>query len=229
MLVLGMFAQTSQAAFVNGVAFLIPTLRDDRGLDLTRSGVIVAAPTLGVVFTMIAWGATADRYGERLVLTLGMIATAVAGACAALTQSLPVLWLFLFLGGAAAASANAASGRVVVGWFPPQRRGLAMGIRQMSIPLGIAITALTMPALAGTYGIGAALAVPTIMCAIAAAACGFGVRNPPRPSRTSAEGTALLANPYRRTSSLARIHAASALLVVPQYTVWTFALVWLMT
>jgi sugar phosphate permease len=41
------------------------------------------------------------------------------------------------LGGAAAASTNAASGRVVAGWFTRSRRGLAMGIRQMAQPLGV--------------------------------------------------------------------------------------------
>ena len=34
-------------------------------------------------------------------------------------------------------------------------------------------------------------------------------------------------NPYRQDSYLARIHGVSVLLVVPQFLVWTFALVWL--
>jgi MFS family permease len=37
-----------------------------------------------------------------------------------------------------------------------------------------------------------------------------------------------LANPYRGSTVLWRIHAASLLLVVPQSVVWTFTLVWLM-
>ena len=39
----------------------------------------------------------------------------------------------------------------------------------------------------------------------------------------------MLANPYRSSWTLARIHAASILLVVPQYVVWTYSLVWLIT
>lgn len=229
MLALGMFAQTAQAVFVNGVAFLIPELHASHGLNLAQSGMIVAAPTFGVVFTLIAWGAAADRYGERRVLTGGMVACALAGAAAVLTTELPAIWIALFLGGMAAASANSASGRVVVGWFPPHRRGIAMGIRQMSIPLGIAIAALTMPGIALTHGLGTALLVPTVICALAAITCGIWVLDPPRPSRSAAADSGLLANPYRQTGSLTRIHAASALLVIPQYTVWTFALVWLIT
>ena len=37
--------------------------------------------------------------------------------------------MYLFLGGMAAASCNTAGGRLVSVWFPPQQRGLAMGIR----------------------------------------------------------------------------------------------------
>ena len=234
MLALGMFAQAAQAVFVNGVAFLIPELQATHGLDLARSGLIVAAPTLGVVVTLVAWGAAADRFGERRVLTLGMAACTATGVGAALAPSLVLVWCLLFVGGMAAASANAASGRVVVGWFPPHRRGLAMGMRQMSLPLGIAVAALTMPGIGHEYGLGAAFAVPTVLCALAALACGCGVLDPPRPDRAAAAESGLLANPYRSATSpsrtaasLWRIHAASALLVVPQYTVWTFALVWL--
>ncbi|QTJ69139.1 MFS transporter [Rhodococcus sp. ZPP] len=229
MLALGMFAQAAQAVFVNGVAFLIPELQASHGLSLARTGLLVAAPTVGVMLTLIAWGALADRYGERTVLAIGMAVTAAAGLGAASSGSLSATGVSLVLGGMAAASANAASGRVVVGWFPPERRGLAMGIRQMSLPLGIACAALTMPSLAHEHGIGWALALPTALCAAAALACAIGVVDPPRPSRTSAAGLEMLANPYRNSSTLWRIHAVSVLLVVPQYTVWTYALVWLIS
>ena len=46
-------------------------------------------------------------------------------------------------------------------------------------------------------------------------------------SRAEAEGLGQLANPYRGSRSLARIHVASMLLVIPQITVWTYMLVWL--
>ena len=48
----------------------------------------------------------------------------------------------------AAASVNAASGRVVMGWFPAHERGLAMGTRQTAQPLGVALAALGLPPLA---------------------------------------------------------------------------------
>ena len=55
-----------------------------------------------------------------------------------------------------------------------------------------------------------------------------GVLDPPRPPRAEAHADDL-ANPYRGSSTLWRIHAVSVLLVAPQCLVWTFTLVWLMT
>lgn len=66
------------------------------------------------------------------------------------------------------------------------------------------------------------------MCAASALLC-LAVVDPPRPNRIDAAAQGLLDNPYRGSSQLWRIHATSILLVVPQYVVWTFALVWLMT
>jgi sugar phosphate permease len=144
------------------------------------------------------------------------------------STSIPALAALLLIGGMSAASANSASGRVVVGWFPPHRRGLAMGIRQMSVPLGVAVAALTIPPVARDHGVGAALLVPAAVCAASALLC-LAVVDPPRPNRTDAAAQGLLDNPYRNSSQLWRIHATSILLVVPQYVVWTYALVWLMT
>ena len=78
---------------------------------------------------------------------------------------------------------------------------------------------------AAQVGIGAALVVPAAFAGLAALACAVGVVDPPRPKRTRGHPTA--ANPYRTSGHLARIHAVSMLLVVPQFTVWTFMLVWL--
>ncbi|MET0199178.1 MAG: MFS transporter, partial [Rhodococcus fascians] len=228
MLALGMLAQTSGAVFINGAAFLIPSLHEDRGLSLAAAGLVVAMPTVGIMLTLIAWGVLVDRIGEKLVLAIGLALTAAASFAAVFTTSVVVLGLCLLLGGMAAASANSASGRVVVGWFPPARRGLAMGIRQMSVPLGVAIGALLIPPIARDHGVGAALLVPAIICAVTAIAC-VGIIDPPRPDRAAAERAGLLANPYRTSSQLWRIHSTSVLLVVPQYVVWTYALVWLMS
>ncbi|MEP9363296.1 MFS transporter [Nocardioides sp. CN2-186] len=216
-------AQAAAAVMMHGPAFLIPTLHA-QGMSLARAGLVAAAPTIGVMLTLVAWGAVTDRRGERFVLLTGLTATVVFGAASAITSGTGLLVVTLFFAGGAAASTNAASGRVVVGWFPPERRGLAMGIRQMAQPVGVGVAAISIAVVAHAYGVHAALWVPTIACALAAVLVAALVIDPPRPTTRTGES---VANPYRQDSYLARIHGVSVLLVVPQFLVWTFALVWL--
>jgi len=228
MLAIALGATLCANVFINGVAFLIPTLHSERGLDLSRAGLVSAMPSFGMVVTLIAWGYLVDRVGERFVLAAGSALTAAAALAAASVHSLVAVGVFLFLGGMAAASSNSASARVVVGWFPPEQRGLVMGIRQTAQPLGVGLGALVIPRIAEAHGVGAALLFPAVVCAVAAVVTAIGVLDPPRPPRAEAHPDDL-ANPYRGTSTLSRIHAVSVLLVVPQSLVWTFTLVWLIT
>lgn len=223
MLAVGTFAQAASAVSVHGPAFLIPALHDRLGLSLFEAGVVAAAPMLGVMLTLVLWGLVVDRRGERFALLAGLLGTAVAGGAATLADSALWLALTLFFAGAAAASTNAASGRVVVAWFPPDRRGLAMGIRQMAQPVGVGLAAITVAVLADQQGISTALLLAPAVALVAALAVALVVIDPPRPERTATTAP----NPYRRDSYLARIHGVSTLLVVPQFVVWTFALVWL--
>lgn len=226
MLAIALFATLSANVFINGAAFLIPTLHATMGLDLAEAGLVSAMPSFGMVLTLILWGYLVDRVGERFVLSAGSALTAAAALAAAASHSLLLVSVFLFLGGMAAASSNSASGRLVVGWFPPHQRGLVMGIRQTAQPLGVAVGALVIPRLAQSHGIGLALLFPAIVCGVAALVCAVVVVDPPRPPRAEAPAEHL-ANPYRGSAVLWRIHAVSVLLVVPQCVVWTFTLVWL--
>ncbi|MEX7472707.1 MFS transporter [Mycobacterium adipatum] len=228
MLVIALTATTCANVFINGAAFLIPTLHSERGVDLAAAGLLSAMPSFGLVLTLIAWGWLVDRVGERLVLTVGSALTAVFAFGAASVHSLFAVGAFLLLGGMAAASSNSASGRVVVGWFPPHQRGLAMGIRQTATPLGVGLGALVIPRVAESQGVATALLFPAAVCVLSAVICAVGVLDPPRPPRAEAPAEHL-ANPYRGSSMLWRIHAVSVLLVIPQGFLWTFTLVWLMT
>jgi sugar phosphate permease len=135
----------------------------------------------------------------------------------------------------------AASGRLILGWFARHERGLAMGIRQSAQPLGVALAAATLPAL-GAGGTGRPLAFLAGFCLIAAILVVLLVRDPDRarvaaptapgagapdaPAADARTRSAPARSPYRQPV-LWRIHVASALLVVPQFTVATFALVFL--
>lgn len=222
----GVAAQTAASAVVYGVPFLVPSLRDERGLSLAAVGIVVAAPTLGLLLALIAWGAVVDRVGERLPMAVGL------GACGAITGVLALLAAptltttvgLLVLAGVGAASVNAASGRLIMGWFDVDERGLAMGIRQTAQPLGVAAAGLVLPTLASREGSLPALGWPALACAVCAVIVVLVAADPPRPARVP--GEAPPASPYR-TPVLPRVHAASALLVLPQFAVSAFSLEYL--
>lgn len=223
MLTIGTLAQVVTTIVVTSPAFLLPYLMNVRGMSLGEAGWLAAAPNIGLVLALVAWGAVADRVGERIVIILGLALTALASALPLLGEG--SLLLALGLAGASSAAVNASTGRVVVGWFPRRRRGMAMGIRQMSQPLGTAVGALIVPALAGAGGVFAVMATAALLnLAIGLLALGW-LRNPPlRPAPVQPAGVPR--NPYRE-AFLWRIHLASALLVVPQFLMATFSLVWL--
>lgn len=229
MLAVSMAGQIAGTVFVSAAPFLIPTLHLDRGLSLVDAAAIASAPLVGMMLTLIAWGAIVDRIGERRSMAAGLAIVTASALGAAFSSSYAVLAFFLLLGGVGGASANSASGRVVVGWFPADRRGFAMGIRQTAQPLGVGLAALIVPIAAQKYGIATALLVPAVLCAIAFAVVATLLVDPPRPTRQEAAELGHLVNPYRRDDRLWRIHLAAALLVIPQFTVWTFALVWLIS
>ncbi len=223
--VISLIVTATSFLFINGVAFLIPALESSRGTGLTEAGLLSSMPSWGMVVTLIGWGYVLDRVGERIVMTVGSALTAAAAYAAASAHSMVWLGVFLFLGGMAAASCNGAGGRLVSGWFPPDQRGLAMGVRQTAQPLGIALGALVMPELA-EHGLRAGLMFPAVACAVAAVLSIAGVKDPPRKSRDTATDEEL-ASPYRVSSVLWRIHAVSSLLMMPQTVTVTFMLVWL--
>src|SRR5215475_1989797 len=70
-LVVGLVAMTAGCTFQYGLAYLIPALRQ-QGFSLELASVLVACPTIGLLLTLIGWGAAADRWGERVVLATGL-------------------------------------------------------------------------------------------------------------------------------------------------------------
>lgn len=183
---------------------------------------VAAAPSVGVMLTLIAWGYAVDMLGERLVLAVGLAGTTLAGLAATRVDGAVPLAIALFVACLFAASTSSASGRVVIGWFPVHRRGLAMGIRQMAQPLGVGFAAISIAVVAEQHGIARALLVPAIASAVALVAVLAVVLDPPRPERS----ISATPNPYAN-DFLWRVHGVSVLIVIPQFAVWTFGLVWL--
>jgi len=160
----GTAAAASFSAVLLGLPVLAPALRKEFGLTLTEVGVVLASVWVGPTFTLLPWGLLADRIGERLVLSIGLASMGLFVGGAALLGGFWGLVILFGLGSAAGAAVNSASGRAVMQWFGQDERGLALGLRQASLPLGGALAALTLPPIEHHGGLDAALLFLAGLC-----------------------------------------------------------------
>ncbi|HTR70879.1 MAG TPA: MFS transporter [Mycobacteriales bacterium] len=222
---IGLAAQTATSAYLYGLPMLLPQIRQTGGLSLASAGTLVAAPSIGLLATLILWGAVADRRGERVVMALGLGLGGVFLLGAALVDGFGPQFALLVLAGAGGGSVNAASGRVVLGWFAADERGMAMGVRQTAQPLGVALAALVFPPVAAGWGVRGALVVSALACLVVSGLIMAFVVDPPRAARVPGHRPC---SPYA-SSALWRVHGSGALLVVPQLAISAFALEFLVT
>ncbi len=216
----GVLAQAAFSAVLLGLPAIAPAIQDHFDLTLTQVGVVFAAPNLGSMATLLGWGIVADRIGERAVITLGQAATALTVVWAGYAGSFGVFVVAMTVAGALGAGVNAASGRAVMAWFGEDERGLALGIRQMAVPLGGAVAALVLPALNEHISLHAAFDGLAFGCLFAAVVCGLLLRTEP------AEDHSPLARPLR-DPRVWRICIASTFYVTTQLSLIGFFVLFL--
>ena len=226
-LAVGTAAQASTSAFFQGLPAVAPTLRGDYGLSLPQTGVALSSVNAGMVLTLLAWGVLADRIGEHRVIPMGLAGSAVAAALASTTGEFGPLLACLFVGGLFVSSANAASGRAVMSWFERRERGMALGIRQASLPLGGAVAAAALPAIAAGGGMDSVFLSLAGLLGAAALASLVWLRPAPREHDHSDEGApADRPNPVRDLR-VWRLSAAGGCLAFVQFAFVGFCVLFL--
>jgi predicted MFS family arabinose efflux permease len=221
MLALGVNAHAGVTLGLFGLPLVMPDIQRYFGVSLPVAGVIANAPGLGVLLALVLWGTLADRRGERLVLGVGVGLAAVLLAAVALAPSLWAAIPLLALAGAMGSAAMVGGGRIVLRWFAPPERGVAMGLRQVSYTLGMAVAAFALPPVARAHGIPGVLVVCACVSLLAAVLAALFLAEPPHEAAGASAAPAV--SPYRQPD-LWRVHATSALQVVPQVIVSTYGL-----
>jgi sugar phosphate permease len=175
----GTAASTAYSAVLLGLPVLAPVLREEFDLTLTEVGIVLSSVWVGPIFTLLAWGIVADRYGERRALAVGLTAMGLLVAAAAWVDEFVLLVALLGLASAAGSSVNSATGRAVMHWFGAEERGLALGLRQASLPLGGALAAVTLPPIASASSLDGALVFLAALCGAAAISSALIIRDRP--------------------------------------------------
>jgi sugar phosphate permease len=194
---------------------MAPFLRDRYGLSLGETGVLISASLAGSVISLVPWGYATDAFGERIVLALGIAGCGVALLAAGGVHAFWPLLALLVAAGLLGASVQSASGRAVMAAFPPEQRGLALGIRQTAIPIAGFAVSIAVPHVARA-GTGWGFATLGVACLVAAVVGGIVIADAPVP-----EGGGTVDAPLR-DSRLWRIALGSAFVVAPQMCVVGF-------
>ncbi|WUI03945.1 MFS transporter [Spirillospora sp. NBC_00431] len=226
MLALGLAAWAVGAAAVYQLSLLLPSLRAETDISIGTAGTLVGIANAGLAVGLLGWGMAADRYGERRVMAFGLAVCGTFVGAAAATEDVPLLAVALGGCGLAAGSVYAPSGRLVLKWFPARQRGLAMSITQTSTPLSSALAAATLPGMAAEHGYRPAMLVMAVACLAVALLVALFVRAAPETAEASEEtGPGSEARGPR--SGLRRMYIVSVLLFLPQISLLTFAVSYL--
>lgn len=152
MLAIATFAQAAACLFVQSSGAVGPFLVRDLRLNATQLGLLLLAAQLVPVFGLLVAGELLDRYNERWVVGVGTLVVAAGLLAGGAGGGYPVLLACLLVVGAGYSTAQPGGSLSVSRWFPESQRGLAMGIRQAGLPVGGAMGAALLPALAGHFG-----------------------------------------------------------------------------
>jgi sugar phosphate permease len=148
---------------------LAPFLVDALQLSRAQVGLFLPAAYLGGVLMALPAGWVTDRIGVRASLAGGLALIGVMIALASRVDRLATLLACLLVGGFGFSVLNPATGKAVIDWFPPRRRGVAMGIKQTGLTLGGVAGALCLPPLAASVDWRRALGVAgltSLACAV---------------------------------------------------------------
>ncbi|MBB3082706.1 MFS transporter [Geodermatophilus sabuli] len=160
---------------------------DELGLSALQTSLLVAVPVVVGSLGRIPVGALTDRFGARLMFPLVSALTIVpvlfVGFLAADSYALLLIGGFVLgLGG----TTFAIGVPLVNSWFPPAKRGMALGVFGAGMG-GTAISAFTTVALKDAYGLGFPFALVAVLLAAYAVVSYLLLRD--APGRTPPTGS----------------------------------------
>jgi sugar phosphate permease len=131
---------------------LAPFLIESFTLTNAQIGIVGVSVNAGMMFTAILAGKVVDLRGEKVVLVGGGLLTGLGALLASRSGTFEWLVVLLFFTGLWASASTPAGGKAVMTWFPYNKRGFVLGIRQTGVPIGGLAAALTLPLIAMKYG-----------------------------------------------------------------------------
>lgn len=183
--VLGLCTMAFFATMVARLAIspVVPTIRADLDISNTVIGFALSGMWLTYALSQYPSGLLGDRYGERIVILVAVVGTAVGSLLIAASTTAALFVLATLLLGALAGLHYSVATSLLTKVFP--QTGTAIGIHSVGAPIAGLVTPVAAAWVGTTYGwrpavaLGAVAAVPTAVLF----ALGVRSREPARPEQ----------------------------------------------
>jgi MFS family permease len=223
-------AQAAASFALLGLAALAGFLQRDFHLTAAETGLLITASYAAPLFSLLFVGDLLDRKSERLIIGVGAAILFVPMLLAATSTNYAVLLLWLFFAGLGYSATQPGGSKSVSAWFRGDRLGLAMGIRQAGLPLGGALAAAILPAIAAAWSWRAAFVVSAVIALLGGVIFALVYRPPPeeagaapkRAALTFAAVAGLLRQSWMRNAMVSGLALVSA-----QYGILTWLMLYL--
>lgn len=205
------FAVASQASISIaswGLGALGPEMQAEFDLSAAALGALLAAGFIGNAVVLIPAGTLVDRIGPRAPLIVGGLLSGVALVAAGFAPTTALVGAFLFAFGVVAAFVAVAGTVSVFHGFSTERRGTALGFRQMAVSAGGLAAAVMLPGLAAVGGVRLALVASGVLAATFATL--FGLVSPRGALHAPTAGRRIDVSGLVRTPGIPRVVAISA-------------------
>jgi MFS family permease len=148
---LGTFCILTYGVIFQSIPPLIGTLVEVLNVSYARAGALMGLFILPAIFLSIPGGMLTDRFGPRNVGVVSLLSMTLGTAIVALGGSYWIIAIGRLVAGTGAAVLLVVAPKIVASWFYDQEIGLAMGIFNISMPLGTILSLNFMGSIADRF------------------------------------------------------------------------------
>jgi nitrate/nitrite transporter NarK len=160
--------QFSHSLASSSFRVILPLIMDSLKLTYTEAGLIGSLEFTVYMLMQVPSGYVVDRYGARKTITLGVLGGSIGNFLFGFSTNFTQALLCRLLVGLALAFIFVPGHKAIVDWFPPRRRGMAMGFFAGG-GAGMSVASVLSPFLALKYSWSLAIVILSLLGFFAAA------------------------------------------------------------